>query len=477
MSFLSAVKSSSLVATIDPRTYRSGMNDFWLFGAGPNNTDVLFSFGSLKDSIKAYECCPPVATIVNRKAEAHINGKVWLLNTQGKARDKVAAGEVAGRINKVLAQPNPLQDWMQFDAMVKVYVQLFGYCPILKIKPVGFDGSYITRLWIIPPFLLDIEENEEIFYRTDKPIKKITLTYKGKTANLDPDDIFFIKDFTVSLSSYYLPQSRLKSLETPIGNIVGAFVSRKVLINRRGALGILSNAGKDSISQIPLDPKEKKKVQDELMNYGLRADQWQVIVTNAALQWQQMGYPTKDLMLFEEVDGSTQTICDGLGYIYRLLSSEKSNSLGGSDVKEFKAMLYTDFIIPEAVKIYEQYNRMFDTAKYSLRLEKDFSEVPALQKDAVQQANALFTRNKAFQIAFMMNACTINEWRTKNGDDPITATKVDGVDFIDWPNMYYFQLVQAGFKFGGSGNSGGGNNNNNNDPNQENSNDNGNSGN
>jgi hypothetical protein len=454
MSLIGAVRKATpaLTGTIDPRTYRSGMSDFWLFGAGPNNSDVHFSFSSLNDSIKAYECCPPVATIVNRKAEAHINGKTWILNTQGKAKQKEATGEVASRIRKVMTQPNPLQDWTQFDAMVKVYVQLFGYCPILKIRPVGFDGSYITRLWIIPPFLLDIEESDEIFYRTDKPIKKISLNYRGKTANLDPDDIFFIKDFTVSLTSLVLPQSRIKPLANPINNIIGAFISRKVLINRRGALGILSNSGSDQIGQIPLDDEEKKRVQNELTNYGLRSDQWQVIVTNAALKWQQMGYPMKELGLFEEVNESTMTICDGLGYVYRLLSSEKTSSLGGSDIKEFKAMLYQDFIGPEATKIYDQYNVMFETAKYFLRIEKDFSEIPALQQDAVKLATARFTRNKAFQIEFLSNACTINEWRVKNGDDPISE---------EWGNMYYFQLKEKGIVFGsasgGNGNSNGDN--------------------
>ncbi len=450
MSFLSAVKSSPvLTGTIDPRTYRSGMNDFWLFGAGPKGTDIHFSFSSLNDYIKAYDCCPQVGTIVDRKAEAHSNGKVWLLNTQGKAREKVATGEVASRINKVLTQPNPLEDWDTFDAKVKIFVQLFGYCPILKIRPVGFDGSYITKLWIIPPFFLEIEESEQIFYNAEKPIKKITLNYKGNSSPLDPDDIFFIKDSTISLSSStFLPTSKLKSLQDPINNIIGALISRRVLINRRGALGVLSNAGSDSISQIPLDPKDKEEVQNELRNYGLRHDQWQVIVTNAALKWQQMGYPTKDLMLFEEVDGSTQIICDRLGYIYRLLSSEKTNSLGGSDVKEFKAMLYQEFIMPEAAKMYKQYNLLFDTAKYFLRIEKDFSEVPALQQDKVKLSTARLTMNKAFQIEFGMNACTLNEWRIKNGEDPITETKVEGMENIDWPNMYYFQLKKLGFDFG-----------------------------
>jgi hypothetical protein len=446
MSLISAVKSTPILTGIlDPRTYRSATDGFWLFGAGPNKTDIHFSFSSLNDCIKAYECCPPVSTIINRKAEAHINGKTYIVNTQGKAKEKEATGEVAARIRRVMSQPNPLQDWMQFDAMVKVYVQLFGYCPILMIRPTGFDGSYCTRLWIIPPFLLDIEESDELFYRTEKPIKKITLSYRGQTANLSPDDIFFIKDFTISLSSLVLPQPRIKSLADPISNIIGAFISRKVLINRRGAMGILSNGAKDQIGQIPLDDTEKERVQKELMSYGLRADQWQVIVTNAALQWQQMGYPTKDLMLFEEVNESTMTVCDGLGYIYRLLSSENTNSLGGSDVKEFKAMLYQDFVVPEAYRIYEQYNKLFNTEKYFLSIQKDFSEVPALQKDAVQQANALLTRNKAFQIALTSNACTINEWRIKNGDDPISE---------EWANLYYFQLKAQGIVFGSMSNAG-----------------------
>jgi hypothetical protein len=452
--FGNAIKSLSVAeSSFSNLTFRQAFapgneSGTWFFGAGPGGEDLHFSFSSLKDAINAYQRCPPVAAIINRKAQAHINGKTFILNTSGKARDKEATGEVAIRLRNLLAKPNPLQSWSQFEAMMKVYITLFGFCPILAIRPVGFDATYAKALWILPPFLLDIQESEEMFYnRKGSLIKSIEITYRGKTSNLDPDDVFFVKDVTISLSSLALPQSRIKSLAYPINNAIGAYISKNVLINRRGALGILSNGGKDAMGALPLSADDKKEVQDDLMRYGLMHNQWQVVVTNASLQWQQMGYPTKELMLFEEIEAATMALCDGLGYQYRCLNENSSNSLGGSDVNEFRKMVYTDHVIPEAQNIYEQLNNFFELSKYNLVLEKDFTHLAVLQEDEVKKAMARFNRSRAMMVEFQNNLITLNEWRKANGDDPITKTE-DGDDF---GNLYYSKLLDLGWKFGPGG--------------------------
>lgn len=437
----------SALGTLDPLTYRSS-KDFWLFGAGEGGEDIHFSYSSLNDALKAYINCPPVSAIVQRKAQAHINGKTWVLNTQGKAKEKEANGEVATRLKTLMARPNALQSWTQFEAQMKSFLLLFGFCPILVVKPVGFDATYARSLWILPPWLLEIEESDVLFYTTkENLIKSIKITYRGRTSSIDPDFVFIVKDFSIGLDSMVIPESRIKSLSLPIKNVIGAYQSRHVLIKRRGALGILSNGGKDTIGQLPLDEEEKKRVQDELTRYGLMGNQWQVIVTSAALQWQQMGYPTKELMLFEEVEGSTMAISDRLGYEYRLLGQEKSASY--NDINEAKKQLYIDHVIPEACNIYEQLNNLFELAKYNLKMEKDYSHLAILQEDEVKKTAARYNRARAMTIEFQNNVITLNEWRVANGDDPINE---------DWGQMYYFQLKEKGIVFG-SANAGNSNSN------------------
>jgi hypothetical protein len=138
------------------------------------------------------------------------------------------------------------------------------------------------------------------------------------------------------------------------------------LINRRGALGILSNNGKDVNGTLPLDPEEKKALEEDFKRYGIRKEQVQMIITNAALSWQQMGYPTKELMLFEEIEDDIMRMCDTYSYPYRLLSSNQANSLGGTDAKVFDKRLYQAAIIPESESMYDQWNDFFDLETYGL---------------------------------------------------------------------------------------------------------------
>jgi hypothetical protein len=429
----------STLSNIFSSTDRPSSMGVTYFGMGPGGRDLHFTYGSHRDALKAYQCSPSLSTIVDRKAQAHIYGQTWILNTQGKAKGKEATGEVATRLRTLLDRPNPRQSWPDFEAELKVYIQLFGYCPILPIKPTGFDGTYATALWIIPPQYLEIEESKDLFYNSKgHGIKSVKFTAGGHTSNLNPDDLFFVKDTTVSATSKVLPGSRVESLTQAISNEIGAYESRGILINHRGAMGILSNGGKDAMGMMPLDPAEQEKVQNDLRRYGLKNGQWQIIVTSANLQWQQMALPTKDLMLFEEVAGATMTICDRMGYLYRLLSQEKSASY--NDVNEFKKMLYADFIIPEAKSIYTQISTgLFQLPKYGLTLDKDFSHVPALQEDEVKKAQARKLRNEALEKEFLNNIIPLNRWLEINGEDPLTTAE---------GSMYYYQLIELGWQFG-----------------------------
>src|SRR5574341_1185806 len=112
-------------------------------------------------------------------------------------------------------------------------------------------------------------------------------------------------------------------------------------------------------------------------------------------------------------------ICDEYNFPFRLMASEKSNSLGGSDVKEFQKILYQNAIIPEAEINYEQWNVFFDTEKYGLVLDKDFAHIAVLQGDKVQEATARKTLVESMKMEWEMGLLTINQMLIKLGEDPL----------------------------------------------------------
>lgn len=406
--FGSAVKSM----TIDPRNYRG---DFFI---GADGTEYLFRWRDNKSSLKAYTECPPVAAIINRKAQAYINGKTWVMDSKGKE----SRSHDAKKIRALMARPNPLQSWKQFEAQKKVYVEVFGWSAMLPIIPKGFErygAIEASSMWNIPPSMLNIEESTKLFAQKDLRgmIKSMKLVYKEVEVEIDPNQIHIFRDITPSFDTMIFPESRTRALEMPINNIIGAFESRNFLINNRGPLGILTrdNTGNNEYTpSIPMTDSEKVSLQNEFKRYGLRRKQWHYIITTAALKWQSMGVATKDLLLMEEVQESAKSICDAYGYPPHLLGLLDPTFDNQNTAEKG---LYQNTIIPEAESIYEEWNNVFGTAERGLDIQKDYSHLPILQEDATAKATARRVLDEALEKEFKNNLITLNRWLELIGED------------------------------------------------------------
>lgn len=428
--------------TIIPSQYvgdvdvQSNMNPSLPFFFGNDGIDYKFAYGGINSAMTAYRKCPPLTAVINRKAQAHINGRTIVTNTQGKE----ATSPAAKKLKTLLAKPNPLQSWKQFEAQQKIYMQLFGFCLVLPIIPAGYE-SYgpieATSLWNIPPYMIDMQETSKLFYQTNPSgmIQYINLNYKGTVSSLKVDSVYFFKDFTPSFDTLIIPDSRVRALEMPINNIIGAYESKNVLINYRGALGILTpEPGNGQYVSIPLDPKDKEQLQSDFRRYGLKNSQWKFIISPAAMKWQQMGVPTKDLMLKEEIEDCTKAICDAYGYPPHLLGLIDPTFNNQNTAEKG---LYQNTIIPEAESVYEEWNNMFRTAENNILLTKNYDHLPVLQEDRVEQGKARLYLNQALLIEWQNNLITANQWLETQGQPTVAGFDV-----------YYDQWVKEGKTFG-----------------------------
>lgn len=392
-------------------TYR-GQN-MWYFGN--DGTEFKFQYSGHESSLKAYRCCPPVTAIINKKAQAFVNGKTWILDKEGNEAQTIDAT----KLRKLLARPNALQTWRQFEAQAYIYSQVFGYSVLLPIKPVGYTRNIDAgMLWNIPPYMVDIEETKKLFYQDNANgiIKKVVINLNGLKTELNADEVYFIKDFSPSFDSPIIPESRIRPLEMPINNIIGSLESRNVLINYRGALGILTPE-KDQFGIAPVDSDYKEILQGEFSRYGLSKRQWKFIISEAALKWQPMGVPTKDLMLFEEMEDDIMRVCDGLNFPFPLMSNTRNNNLGGSNTDPNHTLLYQGAILPEADNFYEQLNHFFGLEELGLRLDKDYKHISALQGDQVKEATARLILNQALKIQYENGLISKNQWLIALGDN------------------------------------------------------------
>lgn len=409
--------------SLSSSSYRGGNSPFsnsgWFFensGAGP---DIHFSYNGLNDIIAAYEQCAPVYSIVNKQSMAYINGRTKILNVTGRKKGEEASSEWANQVKTILARPNPIQNGRQFKAQIAIYMRLFGYCVILPIKKAGFPNAEAEELWIIPPYLCKFNLSKKAYFNLKNGwIESVEVKYGNEKTTFFPNQLIILRDITPGFDNIVLPGSPIKPLQQNISNLIGLYNSKGVLINYRGALGILSPEI-DPAGAIGVDPKEQEALEIKLMNYGLRSHQTKFIIANSAMQWQQMGVPYRDLMLTEWAEDDTMVISDGLNFPFRLLASTKTSSMNGTEVESYKKILYQDFVLPFSEMINDQWNEVFDAVGNNALIFDDYSHVAVLQEDAVKKATARLILNQAMKIEYDNGLKTRSEWSVKLGDEPL----------------------------------------------------------
>lgn len=353
--------------------------------------------------------CPALAYIINRKAKAFINGKIEILNPNN---DNEKKGEYGREWNKLFKNPNPLQTGTQFQMQLYSYLEAYEWCFVLPIQPAGFtDFSRISQLWIIPPSNIVVTLNSTYLYAKsfEDQIDKIEFVYNGTRTTLRKEDLFLFKGANLSLNNLAFPDSKLLPLRYPINNIIKNYEARGTIAEKKGAIGILSNTAKDSISVIPMSPKEKVELQNDYKRYGFNKDQWQLIITNASLQYQSMTMPIRDMMLLEMEEADIITIANALGYPYELLGSPKGTTF--SNLNEAKKSFYQDSIIPEANNIADQFNTLIRAEQNKIVFGYDYSHLPIFQEDEKLKAEVRKAQGDAVIQEFNNNIITWNEMR------------------------------------------------------------------
>lgn len=391
----------------------------YFYGLGGKR--FTFATDSVERQIEAYDKCAPVAAILNRKARAFSNGKWWVLDKDGKE----AKGSEAERIRSLLRRPNAIQTWRQFNSQAELFLNLFGEVFIFALTPVGMPDK-VKALWVLPNWAVDVKLTGKMFMQTEvtEMIESYSLNYNGVKTVLPVESVLHLKDQHINTNEILRGRSRMVGLQDEVSNIIAAYESRNVLITRRGAIGVLSNESKDSVGNIPMSDEDKKNLQEDFQKYGLSRDQWQVIITNASLKWQAMSMPTKDLLLFEEIEDDVRQIADTYEYPMYLLGFKSGTTY--SNVGEAKKSLYQDSIIPEAEYIAESLTSFLKADLVGLQIKVFYDHLDIFQQGEKEKADAFKVRSDANVTLYEKGIITLNQLLTVLDMDP----RPDGDVFI-----------------------------------------------
>jgi hypothetical protein len=381
-----------------------------------------FQCTNTKAYIDAYLNCPPLSSIIGKKASAFVAGEFEVVNpSTGKA-----VRGVYKDWEKWLQNPNYIQSKNHFFKQLYSYLAINGWCYVLKIQPIGFNDGPPSAWWILPVEYIEIEliKNGRYPPTKDTKLRKVFFCLNGIRTQIKDEDLILFTDSGCPIVDplTLLPYSRIRDLKYPISNLIGSFESRAVLIQSRGAMGILSSSGSsDAVGPLPLTEEEKVAIQNQYRNYGLTGDQWQVIITQASLNWQPMIQDVKKLQLHEEYLSDYKDICDRYNYPFPLTAHSDQSTF--NNINGAERALYQNEIIPNSEDILGPLNKSLNTDKVIIRM--DYDNVAALQQSEADKGKALKVNNEAYKIMYDEGGITLNEWRVGIGLDKVTDPAFD----------------------------------------------------
>lgn len=388
----------------------------------PINSSASYSPGSYNNitRLAAFTQVPEVNAIFNLRARAAGNINIGIVDKNGK---EVQNGEKLPEdwLIDLVMHPNYFQSKEEFFGQTTLFRDIFGNEFVYAFIPVGFTKP--TGIFSLPSQNVEIKDQSAFTHDSRLPFYTyaempgfIEYWYNdmnSKSFILNKGNLLHLNDNRVSandLAEFYMGMSKLDALQAPIANIVAAYEARNVLIVNRGAIGILSNASKDGVGGVaPMMPKEKQLLQDEFKKYGLTKNQWQVIITNLALNWQQMAIDVDKMKLFEECKEDTLKICDSYGTPYEMLSSIRNTTFDNK--KEAQRQWYRDTIIPEANARIAGINRKFKTTERGYRLIPKFDHLPIFESEKKERAQSLMYTINALTKALEDGAISIEQYK------------------------------------------------------------------
>jgi hypothetical protein len=384
----------------------------------------IYETQTISGQAAAYSLCPIVTSIVTKRGDNLRNGRWCFEDDKG---NEVTKG--SNPLFSLLKRPNPLQDWGQFITQAYAFRDIFGVCYILPLVPVGGDKTFAKSLYIIPNWLIEPRYTGKTYLQSE--IEGIISEYRitGFAKTVKPSELITWYDNCINASQSVngIFQSRLYPLGDQISNFNAAYSGRRNLIEKGGALGMwVNDNAKDAGGRNPITPKEKEEILTEFQNtYGLEKGKSPFAFTSASIRFERANYPTKDLMLFEEIKDCAQVIAAAYNLSPFDLPWADQTTYTNKDKTD--RALYQNVTIPDAESLALVLKSYFQLEE---NLKVYFDHIDCLQKSKKEEADALSSFVNGVSKLFNDTVITKEEYRILISEflpqgaafDPLTPT-------------------------------------------------------
>lgn len=324
---------------------------------------------------------PELRAVIDKRASMMASNVPCLYDMNG---DKIESHWLLD----LFKDPNAMQSWSDVVYSLSVqdslYSNAFAYCPKRS-----FD---IRNLMVpLPANKIEIQLSGKKLQAMDSEdmVTRFCFEYDDDSKEMIDwtDMIYLTTDDGMNLVK---PISRIDSLKYPLSNIKAQYHKRNVLLENIGSIGILTTSQNDMGGAIPMTPEEKRQIQQD----WFKRSKDELIITESNVDWKPMSYPTRDLMLFEELTADKMAIIDTYGLNANLFSSERGTTF--TNVRDSIRLVYTDTIIPETQSMYDSMMKQWGLSD-EYYLKADFSHLPALQEDEGEKASVQKTKAETLE--------------------------------------------------------------------------------
>jgi hypothetical protein len=374
-------------------------NNFWtsVFGWATGKKDIMNRNSNLNEfwgtkkpvwvdtnkPIDLFMTVPELRAVIERRASMMSSAKPKIVDDDGN--------EIENHpwLYEIINKPNPLQSWSDVIFSLSIndalFNNAFAYSPKL-----AFD--FRKQIVPLPSSMMKIKLSGRFLNQLDSGglFDGFEFHYnENDFETIEIDDMVYLA--TPDGINLINPSNRIETLKFPLSNIVSQYKKRNVLLENLTALGILSTQKSDMGGSLPLTDDERKKIRNDWK----RRNRDEIIMTEANVNWTPMNFPTRDLLLFEELDADRMAIIDAFGMSHHIFSKESGSTF--SNVREGMRMTYQDTIIPETQQMYDSISHQWKLPENGIHLIADFSHVAILQSDMKEQAEAMDKRASAVQ--------------------------------------------------------------------------------
>jgi hypothetical protein len=364
---------------------------------------------------------PHLGAVIDKGSEmfSAVNFKVMRTDTEEEEIDD------QHNLNAILQNPNKMQTWKQMLYMVYTYKIISGAAFLFPGFGISKSPSRLAYLSTIDfeSYYKDFNYNVKAIANPDPDeiVSAIhfSFRYSGTVVSLKPSEVMWVKDRFVNYVDDY---SRITSLEKNLENIYKVLVARGVLIDKKGGIGMIAGNQKDSGMSVPFKPNEKKKLERSVNDHNLGATGKSIMVTDVPLKFTPFVFPTRELMLFEEIEDDFHTICDRLGINRELFDGQTTFA----NKKMAETSTYINTILPAWTDFFDLLNKTLNTASEKIRIVPDFTHVEALQKNEQEKNTAEKTKSDMLLNEFNAGLIDEDEYRQQMGYEanaPTGSTK------------------------------------------------------